>query len=113
MMSDGRAQRPFCYLADAVRAYFRVLLKGQVMYPYNVANPSQIVSVLELAERLVRLFPERGLKVIRKETDATDQPSASTVITGCAPDITRIGALGWQPRVGIDEGFSRTVKSYE
>ena len=29
MLSDGSAQRPFCYIADAVAAFFLLLFKGR------------------------------------------------------------------------------------
>jgi nucleoside-diphosphate-sugar epimerase len=54
--SDGTAQRPFLYLADAAVAFFSVLLKGEPAEAYNVANPSALVSIGELADRLAALF---------------------------------------------------------
>jgi nucleoside-diphosphate-sugar epimerase len=49
MQGDGSAMRSFCYITDAVRAYFLVLLKGDVATAYNVGNPYQQHSIKELA----------------------------------------------------------------
>ena len=72
LKSDGSARRPFCYLADATVAYFRVLLLGGGGEAYNVGSGMQC-SVLELAETLCRLFPEQGCKVVRQVREAGDR----------------------------------------
>lgn len=111
MKSDGSARRPFCYLADATVAFFTVLLLGKNMEAYNVGSDVE-TSVLDLAETLVRLFPERHCRVIRKERAPGDEYVPSAVAGGHF-DLAKIRSLGWAPRTGIEDGFWRTVKSYE
>jgi len=110
--SDGSTIRTFCYLSDATIAFFTVLLKGENGQAYNVANPICTISISNLAKILVELFPERRLKVIIK-----DQPSTVTYlkssISGFIPDITKIENLGWKPEVSLENGFSRTIRSFE
>jgi UDP-glucuronate decarboxylase len=110
--SDGLAKRCFCYLADATVAFFTVLLKGEVAQAYNVANPDAEVSIKELAERLARLF---NLKIEQSEriVASTSKVYMPSNDQGTAPSIDKIAALGWKPTTGIEEGFERTVKSYE
>lgn len=106
MHSDGSAVRPFCYLADATIAFFTILLKGKGAY--NVANPYENVSIRELAERLSKEF---GVGIeYRNRTDSNYIPSK---ITGPAPDISALENMGWKPATSVEEGFRRTVKSYE
>jgi UDP-glucuronate decarboxylase len=111
LKSDGSALRPYCYLADATRGFFTVLLLGEVGEAYNVGNDRTHVSVLELAETLVNLYPEKGLKVVR----ATEVQGAgyikSPILSNC-PDISRLSALGWTPRHSIESGFRRTIASF-
>jgi nucleoside-diphosphate-sugar epimerase len=111
LRSDGTARRSFCYLADATAGFFTALLRGAPGEAYNVGDPGGEMSVGELAELLVRLFPERGLRVARRPGDhpAGYVPSrhARTV-----PDIVKIRALGWSPATGVAAGFARTVRSY-
>jgi nucleoside-diphosphate-sugar epimerase len=111
MKSDGSTRRPFCYLADATTAFFTVLLQGEDGEAYNVGSDVE-TSVLELAETLTRLFPERHCRVIRQERAPGDQYIPSAVAGGHF-DLAKIRALGWEPTTGIEEGFWRTVKSYE
>ncbi|MBI3891539.1 MAG: UDP-glucuronate decarboxylase, partial [Candidatus Wallbacteria bacterium] len=83
----------------------------KVAEAYNIGNSDTGLTILQLAERLVGLFPERGLKVIRQERAAGGYlPSA---IERSCPDASKARALGWSPKTGIDEGFSRTIGSYE
>ena len=111
LKSDGKATRAFCYLADATAGFFTVLLKGESAVPYNVGNSNAEISIVELAHLLVKAFPEKNLKVVQisKREDSTYIKSP---ITRSCPDITKIGLLGWSPKVGILNGFKRTVKSY-
>lgn len=114
MKSDGGAVRAFCYLADAVYGFFTVLLKGADAKAYNVGNDQAETSIIELAERLVALFPERGIK-IRQSPAAHDHDSVylKSLIHRSCPDISQIRSLGWEPSIGLDEGFRKTVRSFE
>ncbi len=111
MKSDGSALRPFCYLADAVEGFFTVLLKGRPGQAYNIGNEDAEISILQLAERLVALFPKAGLKVVYKERDPGTY-IASNFSRAC-PSTAKARGLGWAPRTGIEEGFLRTVRSYQ
>lgn len=111
MKSEGRAIRPFCYLADATRGFFTALLAGADGQAYNVGNPAAEVSILSLAETLVGLFPEKRLAVVRKEREPGTEYLESPIPRNC-PRIDKLGALGWRPEVGIAEGFGRTVRSF-
>ncbi|MEZ0230866.1 MAG: NAD-dependent epimerase/dehydratase family protein [Planctomycetota bacterium] len=109
MKSDGSAVRVYCYLADAVRGFLTLLLQGAPGEAYNLANDEAGASVLELAERLVALFPEKKLAVVRQAPtpDYLASPIARTM-----PDVSKLRALGWRPRHSIESGFRRTVLSY-
>jgi nucleoside-diphosphate-sugar epimerase len=109
--SDGSARRPFCYLADATIAFFTVLLLGANGEAYNVGSETE-TSVLELANLLCRLFPERGCQVIRQERKPGD-PYVASPAQGGHFDISKVRALGWEPTTSCEVGFKRTVDSYE
>jgi len=111
LRSAGDARRTFCYAADATAGFFTVLLKGEPGQAYNVGNPDAEVSVLQLAETLVGLFPDKHLSVVRRQRPARDGYIPSAVGRNL-PDITKVRALGWRPRTDIEEGFSRTVRSF-
>ncbi len=111
MKSDGSARRPFCYLADTIQGIFTVLLRGNSGEAYNVGSDSEI-SILELAELLCRLFPERKIGVVRQERHP-DDPYLVSPTSGGHFDLSKIKSIGWAPTTGLEEGFRRTVKSYE
>jgi len=111
MKSDGSAIRAFCYLADAVQGFLTVLLKGENGQAYNVGNDRGEASILDLAHKLVSLFPEKGLKVVKKEVIQPPGYLQSNILRNC-PDISKIRELGWQPTTSIEEGFNRTIRSF-
>jgi nucleoside-diphosphate-sugar epimerase len=69
-------------------------------------------SVRELAEMLCRLFPERKCKVVRRERSA-DDPYIPSIASAGHFDISKIKRLGWEPTTNLEEGFKRTILSYE
>jgi UDP-glucuronate decarboxylase len=111
LRSDGSAIRPFCYLADATLGFLTVLVNGENGNAYNVGNPDQEHSILELANILVDLYPEYGLKVVMN-LPITDANYLKSPILRNSPDITKISKLGWSPSVTVHEGFRRTISSF-
>jgi nucleoside-diphosphate-sugar epimerase len=110
MNSDGSAIRSFCYLADATKGFFTVLLKGENAAAYNVGNPSGETSIKDLAQLLVELFPERNLKV--EINLQNGQSYIKSTFNKLSPEIEKIKLLGWKPTTSISEGFKRTIISY-
>lgn len=110
LSSDGSAERAFCYLADAVEAFFTVLFKGDAGKAYNIGNSRAVISIRRLAETLTGLYPDRRLSARFQPPQHSYIPSS---IGRSAPDTTRLEALGWRPRTTIEEGFTRTIDVYE
>ena len=110
MTSNGDAVRAFCYLSDAVSGFFTVLLNGCVGQAYNVGNPNGAVSIRELANMLVAMHPDLGLKVICQPSAGSDYLPSSISIN--SPNIDRIAQLGWRPSILPCEGFERTIRYY-
>ena len=113
--NDGLSKRPFCYIADATTAFMRILVGGQSGEAYNVSNNRGIVSVNDLANVLISLFPERRLGIryeARRECD--DYIESANLKTGNSlVDVSKLEELGWGPRVSLEEGFRRTITSIE
>jgi nucleoside-diphosphate-sugar epimerase len=108
--SEGLARRTFCYITDAVKAYFIVLLQGQKGTSYNVGNSKEELSIIELATMLTRLYPEQHLRVV-KEIDVTSMTygKMKSPVQRTVPDTTLVESLGWTPGVSASEGFKRTI----
>lgn len=109
--SDGSAQRCFCYISDMIVACFMVLFNGENAQAYNISSPVE-TSILELAQMLVNLYPEKGLKVAFSQNVFSDgyikSPSSRLKF-----DTEKIRALGWEPKIDIMTGFDRMIRSYE
>jgi nucleoside-diphosphate-sugar epimerase len=111
LMSAGTHQRAFCHLADSTPALFKIMLEGQPGTAYNMGNDEAEISIRELADVMVGLFPEWGLKVERT-ADQHQTGYLRTAIDRACPDTRRLRELGWRPSVDAREGFRRTVLSY-
>jgi nucleoside-diphosphate-sugar epimerase len=111
MRSDGKASRAFGYVADIVEGCFTILLKGSMGTAYNVGNDQAELTVLELANLIAGLEPERGLRVRREAAAATDTYLPSPIQRTC-PDLSRLHGLGWAPRTEPRAGFLRTLNSF-
>lgn len=114
LLSDGSPRRTFCYAADAVAGYYKVLVKGRPGEPYNIGVETPEVSMLELAERITEIAREmlgyRG-RVVRQasaeEAYLVDNPSRR------CPVIEKARAeLGYAPSIGLDEGLRRSMAWY-
>lgn len=111
LKSDGSATRAFCYVSDAVLGMFLLLLQGERGQAYNVCNDGACVSILELARTLAGLFPEKNISVKFSENKGGPGYIKSPVSKSCL-DPSRLRALGWEPSIGIKDGFKRTVLSF-
>lgn len=112
MKSDGSAERAFCYIADAILGFFYVLFRGEIAQAYNVGNDKGDISIRELATLLCNMFPEKGLKVI-VDTKKMDDKYVKSPIKHSAPDISKMKMIGWTPKYSIEDGFYRTLVSYQ
>jgi dTDP-glucose 4,6-dehydratase len=96
---DGAQTRSLCYIDDLVRGL--LLLDSDETRPVNLGNPEE-VSILELAERIVRLAGGTSRIVFRPLPQ--DDPRQRR------PDITRAREiLGWEPRTPLDDGLRLTL----
>jgi dTDP-glucose 4,6-dehydratase len=73
-------------------------------YPVNVGNPDEM-TILEFAERIRRTTGSQPEIVFQPLPE--DDPKQR------CPDIGKARALlGWEPRVGLDEGLRLTVEYF-
>ncbi|MGH7318756.1 MAG: UDP-glucuronic acid decarboxylase family protein [Candidatus Rokuibacteriota bacterium] len=98
---DGSQTRSFMYVSDLVEGIWR-LMHAPAHDPVNLGNPQEM-TVLELAKRIIGLTGSSSPIVF--EPRPVDDPRVRQ------PDIARARALlGWEPRVGVDEGLGHTIE---
>ena len=97
---DGKQTRSFQYVSDLVEGIYRLLFTG-VHDPVNIGNPAEI-TILQFAEEVLKLAGSKSK--IEYRPLPQDDPKVRQ------PDITKAKALlGWEPKVGRDEGLKRTM----
>ena len=114
MHSSGDPTRTFCYIADAVVGYYKILVNGRSAEPYNIGTDSPEISIADLAHRMATLAQTElgyeGQVIQRPSEDAeylVDNPNRR------CPDITKAREeLGYEPEVSIDDGLKRSLLWY-
>ena len=104
LLSDGRAKRPFCYVADAIAAYLLLLKEGKPGEAYNVCNTNQFLSIYELAKIIAKLSPI-PLQVTFKNRDLNDKYVENTDNMCNCPVEDKLKKLGWNCEYTAEQGF--------
>lgn len=110
MKSDGKATRAFCYLTDATIGFFVALLEGKDAEAYNVGNPIEEHSIINLAQIVADVAP-KPLRVIKAPVK-DDNTYLKSPIQRSTPNIDKMNGLGWFPTTKAEEGFKRTIEFY-
>jgi len=114
LFSDGTPTRTFCYVADAIIGYYKILVNGLAGEMYNIGVKEPEISMMELAKRMAdigrRYFGYSG-KIIHKisedENYLTDSPNRR------CPDIAKARKqLAYAPSISLDKGLLRTMCWY-
>jgi dTDP-glucose 4,6-dehydratase len=101
VFGDGSQTRSFCYVEDEIRGLIALAESGY-HNPVNVGNPNEF-TLLELARTVLEVTGSRS--EIIYEALPTDDPQVRQ------PDITVAKEiLGWEPRVELREGLTRTIE---
>ncbi len=102
---DGSQTRSFCYVSDLVEGIVRLLRSDYDKGPVNLGNPVE-VTILQFAERIKALTASKSEIVYRPLPE--DDPKVRQ------PDIGRARAiLGWEPKVGLDQGLQKTIEYFK
>lgn len=105
LLSDGRATRTFCYVADAVAGYLLTLLSAHDGEAFNIGTESPEISMTDLASLVVEVSGG-GVGVVARPSDDPDYARDNP--TRRCPDITKARTLlGYAPKVTLREGLGR------
>ncbi len=100
MFGDGTQTRSFCYVEDNVEAIWR-LLHSTYQEPVNVGNPHEM-RIVDFARAVQRL--------VGRDVPIASRPLPEDDPKVRKPDISRARqVLGWEPKVGFEEGMTRTI----
>ncbi len=98
---NGEHTRSFCYATDLIDGCFRMMNSENFTGPVNLGNPREF-TISELAELTLKMTGSKS-KLVHKPLPKDDP-------TRRRPDISLAQSkLGWQPKVHLEEGLTKTV----
>ncbi len=100
---DGSATRSFIFIDDFTDGLLRVIDRGEHMNIYHIGTMEEI-SVTELVQRIARCFG-REVRIVPGAAMAGETPRR-------CPDIRKLQALGFEPRVDLQQGLECSVRWY-
>lgn len=107
---DGRQTRAFCYVDDIAEGMIALMFSDKAANDiFNLGNPSEPISVLELAKRIVRHAgkTERSIEFSSPE-NADRMPERE--IQHRLPSIRKLQEfVQFNPKVSLDEGIQRVL----
>lgn len=103
IQGDGHETRAFCYVDDVVDGILTMYEKGGHREIYHIGNDEE-VSIRDLVARLGHTMG--GLLVIQTS------PAAEGGTPRRCPDISKLRALGYTPKIDLTEGLKRTAAWY-
>lgn len=114
LLSKGSPTRTFCYIADAIVGYIKILIKGKISESYNIGVDKPEITMIDLAKKMrniaVKHFEYSGKIVMEKSVDKNyliDTPKRR------CPDISKARKdLGYKPQILLDEGLVKTLLWY-
>jgi UDP-glucuronate decarboxylase len=103
---DGSQSRSFCYVSELIDGLLQLMESDAgITGPVNLGNPQEF-TVSEFAQMVVELTGSRS--EIRYAAALADDPRQRQ------PDIALAKtALGWQPRVLLEEGLRHTIAYFD
>ena len=103
IQGSGAETRSFCHIDDLVAGVMIMREKGAHLGIYHVGTMEE-VSIADLARRMARIA---GREI---------ELAPSAVLAGSTPrrcpDVSKLAALGYTPRVLLDEGLPPTLEWY-
>lgn len=104
VFGKGLQTRSFQYIDDLIAGIHRIL-QTDYHLPVNLGNPHEM-TVIDFAKKIIDLTHSRSSIVF--EPLPQDDPQVRQ------PDISRAReVLGWEPRVSLDEGITKTIQYFK
>src|SRR6188768_227820 len=103
VFGSGKQTRSFCYVSDLVDGILR-LAESSENDPVNIGNPHEM-TIEQIARTIIAMTGSSSKLIYRPLPE--DDPKVRQ------PDITRARTLlGWEPKVGLDEGLTKTLEYF-
>ena len=106
LYGNGEQTRSFCYVDDLIDGFLKLMASPRdVTGPVNLGNPNEF-TMRELADKVIAATGSES--AVEHRPLPQDDPRQRQ------PDISLARKLlGWQPKVELDEGLSRTIAFFK
>jgi nucleoside-diphosphate-sugar epimerase len=103
IQGDGSQTRAFVFIDDFVDGFMSLIHRGAHLNIYNIGTQEE-VTIADLARMVGDCFASR-VEII------PGPPAPGGTCRRC-PDIAKISALGYRPKISLREGLAKTVRWY-
>ncbi len=106
--STGLSEGNYCYIRDCITGLLTILLLGKNGEAYNVSNPANHTTILDMANMVANKIAKGKIKV------TFDIPSDN--IYGYANETkmklnsNKLMLLGWKPEISLEESYIRMIE---
>ena len=105
----GKSEGNYCYIRDAVKGLFVILLMGREREAYNVTNPDTHMTIAEMAEMVCERLANGKIKTVYDVSQNNMFGYAANVKLKLSSE--KLQKLGWKPEVGLEEAYNRLIES--
>lgn len=106
---EGKSVRNFIYVEDVCRAVETIMFSGKIGQIYNIGTECEL-SVLQVAKILVEKIYGND-EDYKKHIEFVEDRKFNDIRYAINSDKLR--GLGWEEKIGFEEGLKRTLESYE
>ncbi|MBK5957178.1 NAD-dependent dehydratase [Rhodoplanes elegans] len=103
IQGDGTQTRAFVHIDDFTEGLMTVIDKGKHLEIYHIGNPEEIT----IRDLVLKVFQTLG-----REANVITGPLTEGSTQRRCPDISKLAALGYVPRISIDAGLPPLVDWY-
>jgi len=106
VFGDGSQTRCFTYVEDAVDGVLKVVEKGKINEAYNIGNnhPTTMLQLAETIKDITGSKSEIVMAAYGKDTRLREREIDYRI-----PSISKMNALGWEPKTRIAEGIKKIL----
>lgn len=105
LKSSGEQYRSWCYSVDCALGILYVLLKGDNMEAYNIADSDANITIRQLAKMIAKIGNKKIFSVV---PDDIEKRGFSTIHKSCF-DSSKLQSLGWKPLSSLEENLISTI----
>jgi UDP-glucuronate decarboxylase len=100
---DGSQIRAWCYITDCLNGLQIITQKGSGIY--NIGSPTEALTSVGLAKLVLEITKSKS-KLIFKPLNSSD-------VRVRVPNIEKLSALGYSPKISLREGIAKTIDWYK